>query len=280
MLQSEEKKPESGHEDSSTSKVKTDGAKEPLLRRVVVEAEPNEKPAGEVAADTPPPDVTLDVDVPPEVADEAPKKPKKKTAAQKRKERIEAEIDTIVEAGTYKAKYCPDPLLIKPMGPFVETVSTAFAGLMEKAETPPIDHFQTQVRDEHPDWHPDRVAGVAVQRYVGERGRLAVVAAAKISAESNLMYELAGLAVGEDRAWAETNLLPGEAMRITRAAIVIGEVRDYLGESLSILGTEVVEEDEDEDDKEATASTPAPSGAESAEPSSDSTASGPEGSTS
>lgn len=280
MSQSEGKKPESGPEESSTSEVTADGAKKDLLRRVVLEPEPNEKPAGEVAADTPPPDATLDVDVPPEVADEAPKKPKKKTAAEKRKERLEAEIDKIVEAGTFNAKYCPDPLVIKPMGPFVEVVSTAFAGLMEKAETPPIDHFQTQVRDEYPDWHPERVAGVAVQRYVGERGRLAVVAAAKISAESNLMYELAGLAVGQDRAWAESNLLPGEAMRITRAAIVIGEVRDYLGESLSILGTEVVEEDEDEDDKEATASTPAPSGAGSAEPSSDSTASGPGGSTS
>jgi len=259
--------------------VKTDGAKK-LLRRVVVEAEPNEKPAGEATADAPP-DITLDVEVPPEVADEVPKKPKKKTAAEKRKERIEAEIEKIVEAGTYNVKYVPDPLVIKPMGTFIEVVSTAFAGLMERAETPPIDHFQTQIRDEHPDWHPERVAGVAVQRYVAERGRMAVIAAAKVSAESNLMYELAGLAVGQDRAWAEENLLPGEAMRITRAAIVIGEVRDYLGESLSILGTEVVEEDEEEDDsKEATASTPAPSGAESAEPSSDSTASGPEGSTS
>ena len=270
MSQSEEKKPESGPEDSSTSEAKKDGAKA-LLRRVVVEGAP-EKPAGGAAADAP--TVSLEVDVPPEVADEAPKKPKKKTAAEKRKERIEAEIEKIIEAGSYKAKYVPDPLLIKPMGPFVEVVSTAFAALMEKAETPPIDHFQTQVRDEHPDWHPDRVAGVAVQRYVGERGRLAVIAAAKVSAESNLMYELAGLAVAQDRAWAEEHLLPGEAMRITRAAIIIGEVRDYLGESLSILGTEVVEEDEEED--EATASTPAPSGAGSAEPSSDSTASGPE----
>lgn len=279
MSQSEEKKQTLEPEGSST---KNDGGKpghdKPLLRRVVVEGDPADKPAEEGPAAEAPPDATVDVDLPPEAADEAPKKPKKKTPAEKREERLKAEIDAIVEAGTYQAKYVPDPLIIRPMGSFVEIVSTAFAGLMERAETPPLDTFQTQVRDEHPDWHPDRIAGVAVQRYVGERGRLSVVAAAQISAESNLMYELAGLAVEHDREWAEKNLLPGEAMRITRAAIVIGEVRDYLGESLSILGTEVVEEDEDEE--EATATTPAPSGDESAVPSSDSTSSGREDSSS
>jgi len=239
--------------------------------------------ADEAPVEDTPPDATVTIEVPPPEEGKASdpviekKKPRPKTAARKRHDELNAQIAKIVEDGTYKAKHVADPLVIKPMGKFVEVVSVAFAELMERAKTPPIDTFQTIVRDEHPDWHPDRVAGVAVQRFVAERGQLSVVAAAKVSAESNLMYELAGLAVEEDRAWAESNLLPGEAMRITRAALEIGEVRDYLGESLSILGTEVVEEPEEEEDG---APTPSPSDGESEAPSSDSTGSDPEDSSS
>lgn len=275
MSPSEEKKHGSEPEGSSTSKHPASTR----LRRVVVKepagGEPETPEGGEPEA---PPDATVAVEIPSEAPD-VPSTPKKKSASQLRTERLNAEIDKIVEAGTFQAKYVPDPLIIKPMGSFVEIVSTAFAGLMERAETPPIDHFQSQVRDEHPDWHPERVSGVAIQRFIAERGRLAVVSAAQISAESNLMYELAGLAVGHDREWAETNLLPGEAMRITKAGIIIGEVRDYLGESLSILGTEVVEEPEEEDAK-AEAPTPEQSGAGSEAPSSASTDSDPKDSTS
>jgi len=233
---------------------------------------------GAASPDTPP-DRIVKIEVPPPDAPPAgddpviEKKPKKKSASTLRTERLKAEVDVIIEAGTFKAKHVADPLIIKPMGKFVEVVSVAFAELMEKAKTPPIDTFQSIVRDEHPDWHPDRVAGVAIQRFVAERGQLSVVAAAKVAAESNLMYELAGLAVEHDRDWAEKNLMPGEAMRITRAALEIGEVRDYLGESLSILGTEVVEEVDEEEDG---AETPSPSGVASEVPSSDSTASGTE----
>lgn len=271
MSPSEEKKLELEPADSSTSKGTG------LLRRVVVEGEEGVPPAET------PPDKIVKIEVPPPEDEKTtdpvikknakPKKPKKPNAAKIRADRLKAEVDKIIEAGTFNAKHVPDPLVIKPMGKFVEVVSVAFAGLMERSKTPPIDTFQTIVRDEHPDWHPDRVAGVAIQRFVAERGQISVVAAAKISAESNLMYELAGLAVEQDREWAESHLLPGEAMRITRAALEIGEVRDYLGESLSILGTEIMEED---DEKEDGVPTPSPSGDESEVPSSDSTASGQE----
>lgn len=265
MSQSGAKKLGSGPGASSTSK--TDG---PILRRVVDAAGKSDERLPDIQVNVPMPDV---------------KPPKKPTAAQKRAARIKAEIAKIIEAGTFKAKLAPEPLIIRPLGRFAERVSGAFAELMETAESPPLDHFTAMVRTEHPDWHPDRVTAVAIQRYVKERGRLAVVAAAKVASEGNLMYELAGLAVVlpkdiEDRkAWAEDTLLPGEAMRIVRAALEIGELRDYLGESLSILGTE--EPEDEEEQKEDAPSRPAgQSPAESEELSSDSTTSGQASSTS
>ena len=62
-------------------------------------------------------------------------------------------------------------------------------------------------------------------------------------------------------------------MRLVRAAIEIGEVRDYLGESLSILGTE--EEAAPEEEQKPT---DGPSADESEGSSSDTTGSGPESS--
>jgi hypothetical protein len=205
----------------------------------------------------------------------------KPSAAAKRAKVIKAEIAAIIDAGVISAKYASDPLVIKPLGLFAEAISTAFADMMELAESPPVDHFVVAVRAEHPDWTPDQITGVAIQRFVKERGRLAVVAAAKVSSEGNLMYKLAGLAVQlpddveDSQEWAVKTLIPGEAMRIVRAAIVIGEIPDYLGESLSILGTETPDDTEDEEDEDGPAKPDVSPPDDSEGPSSDSTTSGP-----
>jgi len=213
------------------------------------------------------------------------KKKRPLSPAAKRAKRIRAEIEVIIEAGTFKAKYLVDPLIIRPLGAFAAAVSSAFAQLMEKAESPPVDFFVGAVHAEHPDWHPDKITTVAIQRFVKERGRLSVIAAAVVSSDEHLMYKLAGLAVRlpndveDSTKWAEDTLLPGEAMRIVRSALVIGEIPDFLGESLSILGTEEEpDDDEDETDKEEPTSG-ASSPGESSGQSSGSTTSAPESST-
>ena len=276
MSQFEEKKRGSGPEASSTPDVigaKTQG----LIRKVVVERGPLDKPSEA------PPDVTLSAA---EVAEAfEPKEPgppakKKKPSPQEiRAKRIKKEIEGLIESGTYTTKYHPDPLVIKPLGAFAEVIGAAFSQMMAEAESEPLDHFTAAVSAEHPDWHPDRVLQASIQRFVRDRGRKAVIAAAHVASEGCLMYELAGLAVvlpedvGDTKEWAEKTLLPGEAMRLVRAAIEIGEVRDYLGESLSILGTEEQAPEEEEPP------TAAPSAGGSEGPSSDSTGSGPESST-
>jgi len=257
VSQSEAKKHGSGRGGSPTSK-----GGEPVVRRVVLEDGPA-KPAPR----TPP----------------KPPKPKKDSAAKRRAAKIKAEIEQIMEAGSIKVKYLAEPLVLRPLGAFAEAISEAFARLMDSAESPPVDHFVASVRAEHPDWDAEAVTATAIQRFVRERGRKGVIAAAAVASEGNLMYRLAGLAVRlpegveDPQKWAEDTLQPGEAMRIVRAAIELGEVRDYLGESLSILGTE---EPDDDEDKSGQEDTPPSSPDESAEPSSDSTTSGPESSSS
>ena len=231
MSQSEEKKRESGPEGSSTPSTPGGAKVAGLVRKVVQEDGPERAP-----------DATLTkADVEKAFT---PPGPKKLSPAQIRAKRIKKEIEGLIESGTFNAKYHADPLVIKPLGAFAEVIGAAFAEMMATAESEPLDHFTAAVSAEHPDWHPDKVIQAAIQRFVRDRGRRAVIAAAKVSAEGCLMYELAGLSVvlpedtGDTKEWAEKTLLPGEAMRLVRAAIEIGEVRDYLGESLSILGTE------------------------------------------
>lgn len=127
------------------------------------------------------------------------------------------------------------PLWVDPKGKFVSRMTVAYGDYMDKAQGTPLDRHVLDVQVAHPEWttDPERVMKAAKERQDTETAIKAAGFIGDMLGEENLLYELAGLACGEDKDWAEAELYGDEAMRIVDLACKIARMEEYLKNSQS-----------------------------------------------
>lgn len=128
-----------------------------------------------------------------------------------------------------------DPLWVDPKGKFVSRMTVAYGDYMDKAQGTPLDRHVLDVQIAHPEWttDPERVMKAARERQDTETAVKAAGFIGDMLGEENLLYELAGLACGEDKDWAEGELYGDEVMRIVDLACKIARMEEYLKNSQS-----------------------------------------------
>lgn len=145
-----------------------------------------------------------------------------------------AEEFTTSKAGT---------VLIDPMGPFVSAMSRAYGTYLERNQgARPLDEHMKDVQIAHPEWEPKEIAEAAAHRQDAQVSELVAGFMTDVLGTENLLYELAGLAVGHDKEWAEHTLYPDELLKIVDRASRIGRLEDYLGESITFPASVIAPE--------------------------------------
>lgn len=128
-----------------------------------------------------------------------------------------------------------DPLWIDPKGKFVSRMTVAYGDYMDRAQGMPLDRHVLDVQVAHPEWvtDPERVMKAAQERRETETAVKAAGFITNMLGAENLLYELAGLACGEDKDWAEDTLYGDEVLGIVDMACGIARMEDFLTRSQS-----------------------------------------------
>lgn len=130
-----------------------------------------------------------------------------------------------------------ETLEIRPRGKFGKTITEAYAELMARIAMEPLGDVVQKFVDDNPGMTLAEAQTLATKSRADEAVTKMQVGVLKVVAGTNLLYQLAGDALGKDLEWAEENLDPGQVARIVKQAKEIGGIGEYLAESLSFLMT-------------------------------------------
>jgi len=124
---------------------------------------------------------------------------------------------------------------VRPRGSFARVFTKAYARLMVSSALSPLDEHLRAAQRLNPELSADDAMELANKLRSSELISNLTTETAKLLGDENLIYALAGCALGENQEWAEENLLPCEAARAVKLAMTVGGMAEYLGESLTLL---------------------------------------------
>jgi len=126
---------------------------------------------------------------------------------------------------------------IRPTGKFCDLITEGLSQVMVAAISQPLDEVLADIKSEHPDIGHEDALQLAKDHISAEWMANGNRAIAEVVGRGSLMYKLAAAAIGQEFEWTHEHLMPQDVKTIVTTAIKVGEVIEYLGESLTLLYT-------------------------------------------